>query len=136
MRFVLIGLLLYKNYWPLIIFECIFLFWGIFFIHEIHKDIDKIQGMRRKWEENCQITHAAIKSPDGRVWIGKRHGPEMFLAMKKAGIGQSDITISEQGFISLTGIFLNREDAAQIVILSKQIKATKYGNLLYSEDLW
>jgi hypothetical protein len=41
-----------------------------------------------------------------------------------------------QGFITTTGRFVTRKEAAQIVVESGQIKEPKWPPVLFSEDLW
>lgn len=41
-----------------------------------------------------------------------------------------------QGFITSSGRFVDREEAAQIALHSGQIKELKFGSELYSEDLY
>ena len=41
-----------------------------------------------------------------------------------------------QGFLTSDGHFTEREEAAQIAISAGQIKETKWGKYLFSEDLW
>lgn len=42
----------------------------------------------------------------------------------------------EQGFVTDTGEFVNREEASKIALECGQIKELKFGSLLYSEDLY
>lgn len=41
-----------------------------------------------------------------------------------------------QGFTTSTGRFVGRKEAAEIAVAAGQIKAPKWGDVLYSEDLW
>lgn len=41
-----------------------------------------------------------------------------------------------QGFLFSDGTFADRQDAAAVAIKAGQIKQTKWGDDLYSEDLW
>lgn len=41
-----------------------------------------------------------------------------------------------QGFLTSTGRFASREEAATIAVRAGQIEAPKWGSDLYSEDLW
>lgn len=43
---------------------------------------------------------------------------------------------SYQGFLTSTGRFVGRREAAQIALHSGQIKELKFGSELYSEDLY
>jgi hypothetical protein len=42
----------------------------------------------------------------------------------------------EQGFLTESGDFIRRKPAVHVAIEAGQITEPKWGNLLYSEDLW
>ncbi|MFA5898823.1 MAG: hypothetical protein WC829_06885 [Hyphomicrobium sp.] len=42
----------------------------------------------------------------------------------------------EQGFVTDTGRFVGREEAAVIAVRAEQIEVPQYGRDLFSEDLW
>lgn len=78
------------------------------------------------------IKHAAVKSADGWIFIGKCHADclhKMHHISVMYGKGADC-----QGFITDHGRFVQRGEAARIAIESGQI--TKETNLLFSEDLW
>lgn len=43
---------------------------------------------------------------------------------------------SAQGFVTSTGRFVSREEAALIAVAAGQITAPQWGSRLFSEDLW
>lgn len=83
------------------------------------------------------IIASAIKLPDGRVFVGERHG-DCFQNMKTIlRLDKPDKTAikSQQGFINDKLEFLTREEAYEEALVNKQceIKGHKW---LSSEDLW
>lgn len=73
------------------------------------------------------IMLAAIKY-DGKIYLGKRHNN---IIHKFAAEGVSK---GEQGFLTDTCVFVDREEAAKIALEAGQIKKTK--TWLYSEDIY
>jgi hypothetical protein len=79
------------------------------------------------------IKHAAIMVYDGqRVFTGKSHAHCIHKAIAD-GVRLTNST-SKQGFLTSTGRFVDREDAAKIAHKSGQIRNCPYA--LFSEDLW
>lgn len=80
-----------------------------------------------------EIEASAIKYPWGEVVVGFRHSDIMkFMAQRRIRSGVR----CTQGFITSTGRFLDREQAAAHArIVSKQVSEEHRGEL-YSEDLW
>ena len=84
------------------------------------------------------ITAAAIKQ-DGQIYRGlafkERHHDVIRQMVQNFNLPRP--IIGEQGFISDTGLFLSREDAATHALNCGQIKALKFNSTkLFSEDLW
>lgn len=80
------------------------------------------------------IDCAAIKMPDGRVWTGKRHHHcihTIFQATGQKAVG------GIQGFVTMAGRFVDREEAMKIAIEAGQVKhAPPFEATLFSEDLY
>lgn len=74
------------------------------------------------------IKHAAIQH-NGKVYTGKRHRD--IIANSHPA---NDLSKGEQGFVTNTGIFVNREQAAKIAYHAGQIKKPKQS--LKSEDIY
>jgi hypothetical protein len=82
------------------------------------------------------IVKSALKATDGTVHTGHRHA-DIFRDRDSGKVGGERYFLNaEQGFVSDTGEFLNRVDAAKHAIACGQIKETRWGVRLYSEDLW
>jgi hypothetical protein len=79
----------------------------------------------------CKIIASAVRMKDGKVFTGKRHNHAIEAAYNAGYRDQLDL---EQGFVTSTGEYVDREEAAKIAFQSKQIK--KQVKILYSEDLW
>jgi diguanylate cyclase (GGDEF)-like protein len=75
-----------------------------------------------------QIVTAAIRNPDGSVTTGKNH-PQILLSQGKQVA--KDRSGPEYGFVTSTGRFVSREEAAQIAGVPNTIKQGS----LYTEDL-
>lgn len=78
------------------------------------------------------ITHAAIVSSQGMIFIGKSHG-ECFIKAHRTGVKTSGAA-GLQGFFTSQGRYVSRETAADIAWKAKQIKMPE--SILFSEDLW
>lgn len=80
------------------------------------------------------ILQAAIQQ-DGQIYTLPRpnrhhhiiHGPMTGIYQRSASV---------QGFLTSAGEFVNREEAARLVLKSGQIKELAHPPFLYSEDLW
>lgn len=78
------------------------------------------------------IKHAAVKSEDGWIFIGKCHADclhKMHHINVPYGKGAEN-----QGFITSKGRFVSRSEAAKLALDSDQID--KHTPLLFSENLW
>ena len=76
------------------------------------------------------IKHSAIKK-DNIVYVGKRHH-NCFATMAECGVNKIGAI---QGFVTDTGEFLTREEAAKHALDCGQIKELKFpSGKLYSED--
>ena len=75
------------------------------------------------------VREAAILQ-DGKIYTGKRHDIIISQIVRKTG--KKPVT-GEQGFVTNSGRFVSREEAAQIAFASGQIKKQK--KLFFSEDL-
>ena len=53
-----------------------------------------------------------------------------------SGLRQCEAGDEVQGFLTSKNRFVDRTEGAAIALKSGQITALKYGNLLYSEDLY
>lgn len=79
-----------------------------------------------------EIKHAAVKSEDGWIFIGKCHA-DCFHKAHNINVKMSK-KAEDQGFVTSMGRFVQRGEAAKIAFDNGQIvKGTK---LLFSEDLW
>lgn len=67
---------------------------------------------------------------NGSIYIGKRHNDAIRKAVEATGI--KPIT-GEQGFVTNTGRFVSRKEAAEIAFKAGQIKEPK--DALFSEDV-
>lgn len=86
------------------------------------------------WDEyyKTAIDCAAILAPDGLIWTGKRHGHCIKTIVQATGnrVG-SDFT---QGFVTMSGRFVSRKEAAELALNAGQIK--EQVSCLFSEDLY
>jgi hypothetical protein len=98
------------------------------------------------------IVSAALKSPTGLIYSVPKPGRHhtVILKMKEVGLPRSESANSEQGFLTDTGEFMTREQAAAHVLEVKQIILNRGSNgiidgerdtlnwppSLFSEDLW
>ena len=87
------------------------------------------------------ITQAAIQTEDGKVYTAPRPARHSDLFKTHAriveGILISPLAAGEQGFVTNSGRFVDREEALTIAAAAKQI-IKKHGTLsrLFTEDLW
>lgn len=89
----------------------------------------------KKYDYDKMIDCAAIKTPDGRVWTGKRHGHCIKTIIQATGI-RSVPGSYPQGFVTLSGRFVDRKEAAMIAVHSGQVKHLTLPCELFSEDLY
>lgn len=78
------------------------------------------------------IRHAAVKSVDGWIFLGKSHA-ECFGKAHYIGIKMSK-KADDQGFVTSEGRFVSRGEAAVIAIDADQVDRDI--KILFSEDLW
>lgn len=81
------------------------------------------------------IKHSAVKTKNGIIYVGKRHG-DCFELMFNLGVDKEEAAYSEQGFITDDGVFLNRKLAGCYAKLIGQVENFEFGESLVSEDLW
>lgn len=90
--------------------------------------------MEKIYDQNyydSQIDCAAIKTTCGKIFTGKRHC-HCFGNIKTAGLKPSH---ADQGFVTMSGIFVTRLEAAALVLKTGQCKLNHPPDL-YSEDLY
>lgn len=74
---------------------------------------------------------------EGIVFCGHNHLMCLHQMVAMTGKRQSEAGPEEQGFITSTNRFVNREEAAKIALACKQIEKLNYSSKdLYSEDLY
>lgn len=74
---------------------------------------------------------AAAVMVDGKVYRGTRHGECIKIAVLN---GAKRVNQDQQGFLTDSGEYVNREDAARLAFQCGQIATPK--RKLYSEDVW
>lgn len=79
-----------------------------------------------------KILHAAVKSKDGWVFIGKCHA-DCFHKMRNINIEASPKAI-DQGFVTSEGRFVDRKEGAFLARCCGQVNERV--NILFSEDMW
>jgi len=72
----------------------------------------------------------------GIVFSGFRHVHCLYQMVAVSGLRQCEAGDEVQGFLTSKNRFVDRTEGAAIALKSGQITALKYGNLLYSEDLY
>lgn len=80
-----------------------------------------------------KISHAAIIAQNGKVFKGKSHA-DCFAKMLKSGNKYRKGSPNNQGFLTNTGMYVTRKEAAEIAFKAKQID--KEVDYLLSEALW
>lgn len=90
--------------------------------------------MSEIYDYDKRIDCAAILAPDGRVWTGKRHGHCIKTIIQATGI-QSVGGDYKQGFVTMSGRFVDRKEAAMIAVHAGQANLTLPCEL-FSEDLY
>lgn len=76
------------------------------------------------------VASAILK--DGKIYTGHRHHNILNDAVPLGSLKNG-----EQGFVTESGEFLNRKDAAKYALDCGQIKELKFNSKeLFSEDLW
>ena len=94
-------------------------------------------------EKMERIEKSAVRH-EGSIYTGKRHSDAINAAAEATG--KTPVT-GEQGFVTSTGRFVSREEAAKIAFSAGQITAASKGEprpetgreekeKLFSEDLW
>ncbi len=82
------------------------------------------------------IKEAAIRlgGADGQVYTGRRHSD----VIRSLAIEGFHLPIQgEQGFVTMEGEFLDREEAAKVALQCGQITKLRFSNTeLFSEDLY
>lgn len=82
------------------------------------------------------IVRAAIKSDDGAIYSVPQPGRHHNIIALMVDIGHSKPIRGVQGFVTSSGKFVDRREAAKIAFESGQIKKETQPITLYSEDLW
>ena len=89
------------------------------------------------------IIASAIRTKDGVMFVGKRHGNCFLNAdsiLRSVNIlapeAKEMLKNCEQGFLTDTGNFLSRELAYEHAQKVKQIDVMRISHVLTSEDLW
>ena len=77
-----------------------------------------------------------INCDTGIVFCGHRHPQCLYQMVAITGKYQHEAGEEIQGFLTNKNRFVGRAEAAEIAIASGQITETKYGDQLYSEDLY
>ena len=81
------------------------------------------------------IIESAIRK-DGKIYTGHRHH-NIIAKAEEYGLGWGGLKDGEQGFVTNSGEFVNRQDAALIALACGQIRELKYSKTeLFSEDLY
>ena len=71
---------------------------------------------------------------DGKIYTGFRHHKIIHQIYEDSGIRP---VTGKQGFVTDTGLFVDRAEAARIAIAAGQITETKYHFTdLFSEEMW
>ena len=82
------------------------------------------------------VTRAAMLH-EGRPWSVPRPGRHGDVIRKLADAFPDDGPfVGEQGFLTSSGRFVEREEAGRIALAAGQTKALRWGAELFSEDLW
>lgn len=81
------------------------------------------------------IDCAAIRC-GGLIWTGKRHHHCMATIKQATGKRANDFPDEEQGFVTLDGRFVTREEAAELVKQTGQTTPRHRADQLFSEDLY
>jgi hypothetical protein len=72
---------------------------------------------------------------NNRVYAGKRHGDIIPVIINETGV--NCVNGEQQGFITSSGRFVNRREAAKIALESGQIRKLRFHeDELFSEDLY
>ena len=79
-----------------------------------------------------KIVCSAVKDKNGKIWLGKRHSDCLWLIFK---FGLDDLG-SEEGFLTTSERFVNRNVAKKIATKAKQTIRDLDEHRLFSEDLW
>ncbi len=82
------------------------------------------------------IEKAAIQFEDGIVVMVDRPGRHHNIIHALAKLGMDTPIGGEHGFVTSTGRFVDRIEAAQIALDAKQIEKLSWPPNLYTEDLW
>lgn len=75
---------------------------------------------------DSMIDCSAVKSTDGQIWTGKRHH-HCFATIRQAGLKPSH---KDQGFVTMSGKYVTRLEAAALVIKTGQCKLKHRQNFL------
>jgi hypothetical protein len=84
---------------------------------------------------DMRIDCAAIKC-GGLVWTGKRHGHCIATVKQATGKRANEFPDEVQGFVTMSGRFVDRKEAAELVKKTGQVQLKHSPTELYSEDLY
>ena len=85
-------------------------------------------------DENNNITKIVCSAVivNDEIFTGKRHNDCFLKAWDK--LGMIKILLEQQGFLTSSGVFVNREQATQIAYQAGQ--TDRMDGQLFSEDVW
>ena len=107
--------------------------------------MDEIVICSAIWYQELELKKPEVLEPrgfspynvdKGIVFCGWRHPNCIYQMVAITGLKNHEAGKSIQGFLTNKNRFLNREEAAELVLLTGQLKKLQYGNILYSEDLY
>lgn len=102
-------------------------------LHEIDNPPKSNPDSAEKIDYDKRIDCAAIQSPDGLIWTGLRHHHCIKTIIQATGKKPHGYP---QGFVTMSGRFVDRIEGAQIALASGQVKQLESPPNLYSEDLY
>ena len=102
---------------------------------------EDIEWARREIEkrgerDRVRIVRAAIRTADGEVFSVPPPGRHHDVIRVMAEVGADTTHRSEQGFLTSSGVFVDRWTAAILAVKAGQTEKPRWGEKLFSEDLW
>lgn len=91
----------------------------------------------KKYDYDKMIDCAAILAPDGKIWTGHRHGHCIHTIVQATGV-KSVGEGYKMGFVTMSGRFVDRNEAAMIAVHAGQVTFPfpQSNRELFSEDLY
>ena len=83
-----------------------------------------------------RIAAAAILDKEGAVWTLPKPSRHCHIIHHMVECGLPSSYQCEQGFVTSTGRFISRVDAAKLALANSQVDKLISPPRLYSEDLW